>query len=624
MRWTVVVSGLTLAFGLSVSGTVTHAQTISIGDVRLLEGNAGTAFDFEVTLSTPSASVVSVSWATADGTATVADSDYTPASGTVLFPALSTLQTVTVTVNGDTTEELDEVFYVALSGASGATLLKSRGIGSILDDDAVNPPVQAFSVVSDGDAQNGGRNRLQWFVPGGATGATGVVVRFNEGATCSPPATTADGTDLPILAPLVPDSTHVETHGSLTLDRQYCYSVWLDYGGGTFGGPETMSARPFDSTGSVKWKYHTSTTTLAAPTVGIDAVIVPSNDNYIHAMQRDPASPGAGTWPAMPWRPRNLGSPVQHRVPVIPLAGGSRAFVSTQDGRVHAVDTANGNLLWSTPLPEGAAQGAPAGIFTAFGGAFDYILAGTSAGGGDRLYALDPFTGAVIDAFPQAADGIEGEVGVINGMPTVDYANKRAYFASWQGDSGGTVWCLDLGPPSDALSLKWKYDGENVSGSPVLHNGRVYVADTVQTVWSHPAATGSPAYSRGLGDGEPKGFLFPDRRNNRLYVTTSGKVWAVEDTGSALNPFWPTEPSLVAPSVLLHHPGTDDIYVGIRDFSGDAAIVRVDASDGSVVGSVALEIALPRTIGASSLDKGFGMLYMGSEAGIIYAVELGF
>ena len=88
----------------------------------------------------------------------------------------------------------------------------------------------------------------------------------------------------------------------------------------------------------------------------------------------------------MPWRPVLLESTVQHRVPVVPLPGGVQAFVSTAGGWVHAVDTASGNLLWSTPLPEAAAQGAPAGIFTAYGGAFDYILVGTSAGGSSRRF----------------------------------------------------------------------------------------------------------------------------------------------------------------------------------------------------------------------------------------------
>jgi hypothetical protein len=159
----------------------------------------------------------------------------------------------------------------------------------------------------------------------------------------------------------------------------------------------------------------------------------------------------------------------------------------------------------------------------------------------------------------------------------------------------------------------------------VLHNGRVYVGNTNDEVESHDAANGdTDFYVRDLSDGEPKGFLFPDRRNNRLYVATSGKVWAVEDTGATLNPYWPTEPSLVDPSVVLHHPGTDDIYVGVRDQGGTAAIVKINASTGVVAPIyVSLENG-PLTIGPPSLDLGNGMLHVGSVAGILYAVELGF
>ena len=122
------------------------------------------------------------------------------------------------------------------------------------------------------------------------------------------------------------------------------------------------------------------------------------------------------------------------------------------------------------------------------------------------------------------------------------------------------------------------------------------------------------------------GFLFPDRRGNDLYAATHGKtqdrVEAITDTGS-LDPKWSPEPILINPSVLLHHPGTDDIYVGVENHGGSAAVLKLDAITGAVVSSVPLETAA-QTIGAPSLDLTYGMLYMGSEAGIIYAVELGF
>ena len=58
--------------------------------------------------------------ATANGSAQ-AGSDYTPAAGTLTFPALSTgPQTVNVPVLGDGSVEGDEIFTLNLSGAVGA------------------------------------------------------------------------------------------------------------------------------------------------------------------------------------------------------------------------------------------------------------------------------------------------------------------------------------------------------------------------------------------------------------------------------------------------------------------------------------------------------------------------
>jgi hypothetical protein len=621
------------------------APQLSIGDVQVVEGNSGTTNAvFPVTLSNPSSVAVSASWSTADGTATLANSDYVQVSGgTVAFPANTTgPQYVTVLVNGDTTPEPDEVFYVDLSGASGAALLKARGVGEILDDDVVNPGVSAFTIVSDsvGSAATDGRNRLQWFVPASATGATDVLIKYNSGATCTPPPNPTSGTQT-ITVPLsggdfgnTMSVTHQGGSDPPVLGQQYCYSAFLTYPGPVYSAGESMSARPFDSTGNVKWKLFTPNpaTALAPPTVGFDAVIGLSNDGYVQAMQRGPTG---GVWPG-PWKPLSLGDVAQHRAPVVPLPGGSRAFISTQNGWIYAVDTANGNLVWSTQLPEGRAQGAPAGIFTAFGGKWDYILVGTSAGANNRFYALDPATGAVIDAFPAAGSEAlaTGSIGAILGAATVDYGGDgRVYFASRKDVANQSLWCLDLGPASDALRLAWKSGVPGaINGSPVLANGRVYVVDENGTAWS-VAPDGSSAYSLSLGDGDGKGFLFPDRGSTDLYVATQTQVHALTDnvgTSLVTKPGWATPftvPSPGHPSVVLLRPGTNELYVGVDQYppSNAAGLLHINADDGTFVSFLQLE-ATSLVIGAPSLDIGQAIpqIHVGSEAGVFYAVQLGF
>ena len=107
----------------------------------MTEGNSGTiAAQFAVTLSAASSSTVTVSFATANGTAT-AGSDYVAQTGNLSFTAGQTSKTISVTVNGDTTVEPNETFLVNLSSPSGATLADAQGQGTITDDDTTPPPL---------------------------------------------------------------------------------------------------------------------------------------------------------------------------------------------------------------------------------------------------------------------------------------------------------------------------------------------------------------------------------------------------------------------------------------------------------------------------------------------------
>ena len=102
------------------------------------EGVAGTTgFTFTVTLSAASGRPVSVDFAAADGTATIADGDYQAAGGTVTLAAGQTTGTFTVLVNGDNVNEPDEEFLVNLSNADGATIADGQGEGAIVNDDAL-------------------------------------------------------------------------------------------------------------------------------------------------------------------------------------------------------------------------------------------------------------------------------------------------------------------------------------------------------------------------------------------------------------------------------------------------------------------------------------------------------
>jgi hypothetical protein len=113
--------------------------SVSITDVLVNEGNSGTTGAvFNVNLSAPSGKSVTVSFNTANGTAT-SGSDYTSSSGSVTFSAGQTSKTITVLVNGDTSVEPNETFLVNLFNPFNTTIGKAQGIATILDDDGQTP-----------------------------------------------------------------------------------------------------------------------------------------------------------------------------------------------------------------------------------------------------------------------------------------------------------------------------------------------------------------------------------------------------------------------------------------------------------------------------------------------------
>jgi Ca2+-binding RTX toxin-like protein len=133
--------------------------TISINNVAVTEGNAGSSTaTFTATLSAASAQTVSVDAATANGTAT-APGDYQSASATLTFAPGVTTANFSVQINGDTTPEGNETYFVNLTNPVNATISTPQGTGTINDDDATS--IFQFSSATATVAENA--------VPGSAT-----------------------------------------------------------------------------------------------------------------------------------------------------------------------------------------------------------------------------------------------------------------------------------------------------------------------------------------------------------------------------------------------------------------------------------------------------------------------
>ena len=106
---------------------------LSVADAEAEEG-AGAAVVFTVSLARAATQAVTVSYATADGTAT-AGQDYTAASGTLTFAVGESSKTVSVAVLDDAHDEGEETFTLSLSNASGAWLEDSEATGTIKNTD---------------------------------------------------------------------------------------------------------------------------------------------------------------------------------------------------------------------------------------------------------------------------------------------------------------------------------------------------------------------------------------------------------------------------------------------------------------------------------------------------------
>ncbi|WP_448265089.1 Calx-beta domain-containing protein [Nostoc sp. DSM 114159] len=140
----------TIADNLGVATIIDddNPTTVSISDVSIAEGNTGTTTNanFIVTLSAASLQQVTVNYNTSDGTAKVSDSDYNPASGTIVFNPGETTKTIAIGVIGDNKAETNETFSVNLFGATNTTITDSLGVATIINDD--QPPAISIADVS--------------------------------------------------------------------------------------------------------------------------------------------------------------------------------------------------------------------------------------------------------------------------------------------------------------------------------------------------------------------------------------------------------------------------------------------------------------------------------------------
>ncbi len=564
-----------------------------------------------------------MTWNTADTAAVIAGFAASKVSATVSYEDAGktmVLNVLTDFVPGDfvTVSGLSFTSFTAASPPDELEL-EVDNLGGVVDIDdkrifiEVAADVPVFTALA-----TSSQVRLQWVFPAAGV-CVHVRIRRDVGAFPTP-FTGTSLVDYPCAGLQGMPIAFGET--SLSNGTEYYYSAFVNTGAGYTPG-KFVKARPLDTSGNVKWAYSTAATSMAPPGLrifgGDASVYVVSNDGLLHGLQGG-AGVAGGAW-ISGYVPYDAGAPVQTRPPVVPFAVGGAAngaaFLGSQDGNIHAVDANDGSLEWSRSIAANV-QAAPAGHFVAFdAAAFDLVLTGTrNASASNSFRALEVATG--LPAWSFVNDVVQGDgtgIGIVSGGASVDYLNQRVYFASRTGPgSNGTLWAVDF--TATTPTLLWSAALGNIDGSPVLFNGRIYVGNNAGVVHAVDAGSGTPHWNLPLGDGAIKGFLFPRFGSNRLFVSTNTKVWSIEDntTSGAVVSGWPV--SIPSPSILLQPPDTPHVLVG----SGDGSLYQIDIASPGTPTSVVLGLG-NAAVGAPTLDLINSMIYVGTDAGIIYAVS---
>jgi hypothetical protein len=109
---------------------------VSVSDVTATEGNKGwTTVSVPLTLSHASSTPVTVRYTVTLGTASLADVKLPGGTQTVTFPAGSTQQSIQVSLKGDKVREPNETALVTITSATGASIARSLGTITIVNDD---------------------------------------------------------------------------------------------------------------------------------------------------------------------------------------------------------------------------------------------------------------------------------------------------------------------------------------------------------------------------------------------------------------------------------------------------------------------------------------------------------
>ena len=216
------------------------------------------------------------------------------------------------------------------------------------------------------------------------------------------------------------------------LGDAYCYTVWVSSTparsarAGAIGHGRPFNACPRPS--ALEVLHGPRRDHVAPPTVGLDGVLVPSNDNLVHGMTRGAGRRGLAHHTGS----RSTSARRRRPAPDRPLRRGlARLLLDArrlgprgrrEDGR---------DPLGNADRHGWPGRRRPGRDLHRLRRRLGLHPRGDAPGVNNRFYALDPSNGAVIDYFPKVGDPRAPDSGAVTGMAAVDYAHGQVYFGTF-------------------------------------------------------------------------------------------------------------------------------------------------------------------------------------------------
>ncbi len=386
----------------------------------------------------------------------------------------------------------------------------------------------------------------------------------------------------------------------------------------TAGAP-VISSTPTSRTGTDPlWCHSFGLSSLTQPLTEVSAgLFSAANAMGVAAARTTPGVPA--TDGDERWRPVSLdGGSVQGRPTLVPIVGETDRFIfaGAQNGTVVAINASTGATKWVASPTTNPIQAQPAAqLFQYSNSTFqsahpgrDLIFVATMAAGtGNKVYALNSTTGALVWTSVASIGGVAG------GM-LVDYPNNRLYVAhagttnslviisTINGTTAGTV---AVGATSAAVNLDAKSNQAYVINSAgtaygIGLDGGIKWTGTVgpTTSWLFP-----------LGNG-----FIASRTNGGTPTGTRGRVvrFAVPSDGGAPTQVWQT-PNITSPTGVTVEYNSQRVFVG----DGIGVLREFELGDGGFVDQVFI---VPGSgLSQPTIDTTVGRLHVSTADGRLCA-----